>query len=93
MNIKPNQWFIIPLSMVFVGLEFFIWFPIHDAFASDKRLEKAVFSMRANNETLIKIFKKISNASGYVIVVNTELGDSPMSIQLSNVTVHEAIMG
>jgi hypothetical protein len=79
------------LILAFLSLIFFVSFPINHAFASDKRLEKAVFSIRANNETLIKILKKISNASGYVIVVNTELDNSPVSIQLSNVTVDEAI--
>ena len=95
-NILPHQAEsgeseIIFLILAFLSLIFFVSFPINHAFASDKHLEKAVFSIRANNETLIKILEKISNASGYVIVVNTELGDTSLSIQLSNVTIHEAI--
>ena len=64
------------------------------SFASDNDPSKSIFSIDATNEPLKKVIGKISKASGYSIVIKTEIKeieDAPVRIQLSNVTLNEAI--
>jgi len=64
------------------------------SFASDNDPSKSIFSIDATNEPLKKVIGKISKASGYSIVIKTEIKeieDAPVSIRLSNVTLNEAI--
>jgi type II secretory pathway component GspD/PulD (secretin) len=50
-----------------------------------------VFSIRAANETLREVLKKISEASGYEIRFNKQLADEKITIQLDNVNLNEAL--
>jgi len=64
------------------------------SFASDNDPIGSIFSIDIKNEPLRKVIGKISKASGYTIVLKTEIKeieDEPVSIQLSNVTLKEAI--
>ena len=89
MQMISNKWFIIDLALVFIGLGSLVCF--HQAFASEKRPEKVVFSIHATNEPIEKVIENISRASGYEIILKTEIKDLSVSIQLNNVTLHEAI--
>lgn len=91
MNTLPKRYPIINVKWVFVVLGLLLFFPIHHLAASDKDSQEAVFSIRVNNEPMKSVLDKISEASGYEIVVKTELEDANVSIQLSNVTIYEAI--
>ena len=70
---------------------FLIWLPDHQSLAAESKSEKALISIRADNETLRKVLKKISAASGYEIRFNTQLADEKIRLQLENVTLDEAL--
>jgi len=79
-----------------LGLLFFIsgsliWSPDHQMLAAESKPEKALISIRAENETLREVLKKISEASGYEIRFNTQLADEKIRIQLDNVNLNEAL--
>ena len=59
--------------------------------ASEKSLSKTVFSLQINNEPMPIVLAKISNASGYTIVINAEMDDVKLSIRLIDVTLQEAV--
>jgi type II secretory pathway component GspD/PulD (secretin) len=59
--------------------------------ASSQDSQKVVFSITAKNEPIRSVLDKIAKASGYEIVVKTELEDATISIELSDVTIDEAI--
>ncbi len=64
------------------------------SFASEKDPNNSIVSIDAKNEPLRKVIGKVSMASGYTIVIKTEIKEienAPVSIQLSNVTLNEAI--
>ncbi len=63
----------------------------HGSCASEKSLSKTVFSLRTNNEPMSTVLEKISKASGYRIVIKTNIEDVNVSVNLKNVTLHEAI--
>lgn len=74
-----------------VTISFLIWFPTPHSLAAERESEEGVFSIRAANEPLREVLKKISKASGYEIRFNTQFADDRVSIQLDNVTLNEAI--
>ena len=79
------------LGLVFVIPGFLIWFLNHQSLAAESKPEKAFFSIRADNEPLREVLKKISKASGYEIRFNTQLSNERVSLQLDNVTLNEAL--
>jgi hypothetical protein len=79
------------LGLVLVIPCFLIWFSDHQSLAAESKPEKAFLSIRADNETLRKVLKKISTASGYEIRFNTQLADEKIHIQMDNVTLNEAL--
>jgi len=89
LNSTRNQTGILILFFLIPG--FLIWFPDHQSLAAESKPEKAFFSIRADNEPLREVFKKISEASGYEIRFNTQLADERVSLQLDNVTLSEAL--
>jgi type II secretory pathway component GspD/PulD (secretin) len=70
---------------------FFICIPNHASLAAEGQPEEEIFSIRAANEPLREVIKKISEASGYEIRFNTQLADERVSLQLDNVTLNEAL--
>ena len=89
MNSTRSQAGILILQFLIPG--FLIWFPIHPSLAAQELPDEAVFSIRAANEPLRAVLKKISKAAGYEIRFNTQLSDEKISIQLYNVTLNEAL--
>jgi type II secretory pathway component GspD/PulD (secretin) len=79
------------LILLFLIPGFLIWFPIHPPLAAEGQPEEDIFSIRAANEPLREVLKKISKASGYEIRFNTQLADERVSIQLDNMTLNEAL--
>ena len=86
-----TSFFPIYISLIVLILYLIAFFQIKCVNPSDELIKKTVVSLQAQDEKLINILEKISNSSGYIIVVNTELGDSQISIQLRNVSVQEAV--
>ena len=78
--------YIAALCLSLIGL-----LPSCNSFAAENPTRKNVFSLKAANEPLDRVLEKVSKASGYKIIVKTELESEPISIQLTNVTLHEAI--
>jgi len=70
---------------------FLIWLPSHQSIAAESKSAKTLISIRADDETLRKVLKKISAASGHEIRFNTQLADETIRIQLDKVTLNEAI--
>jgi type II secretory pathway component GspD/PulD (secretin) len=70
---------------------FFIWYTIHASKIVEGRSEAIIFSIRADNEPLREVLKRISAASGYKIRFNTQLIDERVNIRLENVTLNEAL--
>ena len=91
MKVFSDRWPTVNLSLALVGLGFLIGFIFHQAFATELQPGEGVFSLHANNEPLSNVLEKISKDSGYKIVIKTGIEDVPVSIQLSDVTLHEAI--
>ena len=85
---SKNKNYLILLSLISGIL---ILFSIQPSLAAEGLPEEDVFSIRAVNEPLRKVLKKISVASGYEIRFNTQLADERVSIQLDNVTLNEAL--
>ena len=79
------------LAFVLLILGYPIWFPIQHTSAAEKPPAEEAFSIRAVNQPLREVLKKISKASGYEIRFNTHLAEDRISIQLENVSLHEAI--
>ena len=59
--------------------------------AEDKKLNGPVLTIEIKDEPLRKVLKKISEASGYEIRFNSQLADEKINLQLTNVTLNEAI--
>ena len=91
MKVFSDRWPTVNLSLALVGLGFLIGFIFHIAFAAELQIGEGVFSLHTNNESMSNVLKKISTASGYKIVLKTDIEDVPLSIQLIDVTLHEAI--
>ncbi|MBT8369102.1 MAG: hypothetical protein KJP23_30785 [Deltaproteobacteria bacterium] len=89
MNSPRSQTGIIILQFLISG--FLIWLPIHSSLAAEGVPEEDVFSIRAANEPLKEVLRKISKATGYEIRFNPQLSDEKVSIQLYNVTLYEAL--
>jgi len=70
---------------------FLFWFPDYQSLAAESKPERTFFSIRADNETLRKVLKKISVASGYEFRFNTQLANEKIQIQLESVTLNEAL--
>ena len=90
MNFARSQIGILILIFFFIN-GFFTWFPNHQLLAAEGKFEKIHFSIRADNEPLKEVLKKISEASGYEIRFNAQVADERVSIQLDNVTLNEAL--
>jgi hypothetical protein len=82
---------IVALNFSLLVLALSIFFYLQQPFASESQPDEKRFSLDVNGEPLSMAMEKISEASGYKIVLNTEIGDLTVSIQLKNVTLHEAI--
>ena len=89
MNSTRSQTGILILLLLIPG--FLSWFPIHASLAAEGQPEEEVFSIRAANEPLRKVLKKISKASGYEIRFSTQLADERVSLQFDNLTLDEAL--
>jgi len=61
------------------------------AFAAAKTNATSVFSLEVRGQPLSIVLAMISRASGYTISFSSTLGDSPVSVEFQNVTIHEAI--
>ena len=79
------------LCLAYIILSLPIWFSYHPLKAAEGMPKANVFSIRAANETLREVLKKISEASGYEIRFNTQLADEKITIQLENVNLNEAL--
>jgi hypothetical protein len=84
---KKKSYFI----LLFLVSGIFIWFSIQPSPAAEGQTDENLFSIRAVNEPLREVLKKISKASGYEIRFNTQLSHEKVSIQLDNVTLYEAL--
>ena len=82
---------IFALSFFLLALALSICFSVREPFASEPQPGERLFSLDANSEPVSTVLENISKASGYKIVIKTRLEDVPISIQLSNVTIDEAI--
>jgi type II secretory pathway component GspD/PulD (secretin) len=60
-------------------------------YASEKFSRNSLITIKANDEALKEIFKKISKTTGYEIRFDADLGDSRVSLVLNKVTLKEAI--
>lgn len=78
------------IPLFFIG-GFLILFPIHSSLYAEGLNEDDVFSIRAVNEPLKEVLKKISEASGYEIRFNAQIADERVSIQLNKVSLNEAL--
>ena len=89
MNFLRSQTSILILLFFIAG--FFIRFPIHSSLNAEELPKEDVFSIRADNESLRAVLKKISEASGYEIRFNVQMADERVSIQLDKVNLNEAL--
>ena len=89
MNSTRSQTGILILLFLIPG--FLIWFSIQPSPAAEEQTDENSFSIRAVNEPLREVLKKISKASGYEIRFNTQLSNERVSLQLDNVTLNEAL--
>lgn len=85
-----NKWLMFSLIATLTSLCYII-VPTCDSYASEKSLPNTVFSLQTNKETMYDVLEKISKASGYKIILKTDIEDVPVSIQLNDVTLHKAI--
>ena len=77
--------------LIFVIFSCFFWFGAHPLLSAERKPDEDVFSIRADNEPLREVLKKIAKASDYEIRFNTKLANERVSIQLDNVTLNEAL--
>ena len=91
MGILSKKWLIVSLITVLTGLYLNSLIPNQGTYASEKPLDETVFSLHADNEPMSNVLEKISKDSGYKIVIKPDIEDVPVNIQLSDVTLHEAI--
>jgi type II secretory pathway component GspD/PulD (secretin) len=89
MRILSDKWLIVSLITVLTGLNSLI--SNQCTYASEKPLDENVFSLQADNEPMSNVLEKISKATGYKIVLKTDIEDAHVSIELTNVTLHGAI--
>ena len=87
-HLKINEWL---LLVAYVSLFFSVINPPKESFAANIDSKKALITIEAKQEPLRNVLKKISKASGYEIQFNTQFGNSPVSLNLDNVTLREAI--
>lgn len=78
-------------SFIFFGLISWAGFTVFSSWGGTFRTEGLTFSVDVKDKSLEEALEEISKVTGYLISVNKEWADFPVTARLSNVTVKEGL--